>query len=237
MLIRVLTEPKNSLVKQFQQVLAMDGVELVIEPEALEAIADLALERGTGARGLRSILENVLLEPMYDVPGRSDVAALRRDRRVTVRSTRRPIYEIAKGDAHPSRELARALHHVRRGADVARVARRLRARRARIAERCPPSQPIATPSRCSPIPSATTRSSTSPGTNGKGTTTTLTSALLARHGTARGHLHQSRPARDQRTHRGERRADRRRGLHRRCSQRLADVESGQRHRRSRDSNC
>jgi ATP-dependent Clp protease ATP-binding subunit ClpX len=51
----------------------MDGVELVIEPDALEAIADLALERGTGARGLRSILEHVLLEPMYDVPGRSDV--------------------------------------------------------------------------------------------------------------------------------------------------------------------
>src|ERR1700683_1336389 len=57
MLIRVLTEPKNSLVKQFQQVLAMDGVELAIDEGALEAIADLALERGTGARGLRSILE------------------------------------------------------------------------------------------------------------------------------------------------------------------------------------
>jgi ATP-dependent Clp protease ATP-binding subunit ClpX len=73
MLIQVLTEPKNSLVKQFQQVLAMDGVELVIEEGALEAIAELALERGTGARGLRSILESVLLEPMYDVPGRTDV--------------------------------------------------------------------------------------------------------------------------------------------------------------------
>jgi ATP-dependent Clp protease ATP-binding subunit ClpX len=74
MLIAVLTEPKNSLVRQFQQVLAMDGVELSFQPEALEAIADLAIERGTGARGLRSILEQVLLEPMYDVPGRSDVA-------------------------------------------------------------------------------------------------------------------------------------------------------------------
>ncbi len=74
MLIRVLTEPKNSLVRQFQQVLAMDGTELVIDDEALEAIADLALERGTGARGLRSILEAVLLDAMYDLPGRDDVA-------------------------------------------------------------------------------------------------------------------------------------------------------------------
>jgi ATP-dependent Clp protease ATP-binding subunit ClpX len=73
MLISVLTEPKNSLVRQFQQILALDGVELNFEPEALEAIADLALERGTGARGLRSILEHVLLEPMYDVPGRPDI--------------------------------------------------------------------------------------------------------------------------------------------------------------------
>ena len=73
MLISVLTEPKNSLVKQFKQVLAMDGVDLVIEPDALDAIADLALERATGARGLRSILENVLLDTMFDVPGRTDV--------------------------------------------------------------------------------------------------------------------------------------------------------------------
>jgi ATP-dependent Clp protease ATP-binding subunit ClpX len=95
MLIQVLTEPKNSLVKQFQQVLAMDGVELVIEEEALEAIADLALERATGARGLRSILEHVLLEPMYDVPGRSDVVKCV----VTAASVRQheaPTYEMRK---------------------------------------------------------------------------------------------------------------------------------------------
>jgi ATP-dependent Clp protease ATP-binding subunit ClpX len=95
MLIQVLTEPKNSLVRQFQQVLAMDGVELVIETDALEAIADLALERGTGARGLRSILENVLLEPMFDVPGRSDVVKCV----VTAASVRQheaPSYEMRK---------------------------------------------------------------------------------------------------------------------------------------------
>ena len=95
MLVSVLTEPKNSLVKQFQQVLAMDGVELIIEPDALVAIADLAMERGTGARGLRSILENVLLEPMFDVPGRSDVVKCV----VTAESVRdkiTPTYEMRK---------------------------------------------------------------------------------------------------------------------------------------------
>jgi ATP-dependent Clp protease ATP-binding subunit ClpX len=95
MLIRVLTEPKNSLVKQFQQVLAMDGVELVIDEGALEAIADLALERGTGARGLRSILEAVLLEAMFDVPGRTDVlrCVVTAD---SVRDKVAPEYELRK---------------------------------------------------------------------------------------------------------------------------------------------
>jgi ATP-dependent Clp protease ATP-binding subunit ClpX len=95
MLISVLTEPKNSLVKQFQQVLAMDGVELVIETDALEAIAELALERQTGARGLRSILENVLLETMYDVPGRSDVHRCIVSAE-SVREKTAPIYELRK---------------------------------------------------------------------------------------------------------------------------------------------
>ncbi len=75
MLINVLTEPKNALIKQFQQVLALDGVKLEFDSGALGAIADLALERKTGARGLRSILEQVLLNPMFDVPGRLDVEA------------------------------------------------------------------------------------------------------------------------------------------------------------------
>ena len=95
MLIDVLTEPRNSLVKQFQQVLAIDGVELTFEPEALGAIADQALVRGTGARGLRSILERVLLETMYDVPGRSDVVRCV----VTARSVEggeEPLYELRK---------------------------------------------------------------------------------------------------------------------------------------------
>ena len=73
MLVQVLSEPKNSLVRQYQRVFEMDGVELEFEPEALDAVAALALTRGTGARGLRSILEDVLLDTMFDLPGRKDV--------------------------------------------------------------------------------------------------------------------------------------------------------------------
>lgn len=68
MLVRVLTEPKNSFVQQYKKLLRLDGIELDFEQEALEAIADLAVSRGTGARGLRSIIENVMGEIMYDAP-------------------------------------------------------------------------------------------------------------------------------------------------------------------------
>ena len=95
MLINVLTEPRNSLVKQFTQVLALDGVQLDIEPAALEAIADLALERKTGARGLRSILEQVLLEPMFDLPGRSDVERCVITAEAVTTDTA-PVYELRK---------------------------------------------------------------------------------------------------------------------------------------------
>jgi ATP-dependent Clp protease ATP-binding subunit ClpX len=73
-LIRILVEPRNALVKQFKKLFELDGVELEFTPDAIEAIADLALLRGTGARGLRAILEEVLLNVMYDVPSRDDVA-------------------------------------------------------------------------------------------------------------------------------------------------------------------
>ena len=68
MLVRVLTEPKNSFVKQYQKLMRLDGIELDFEQEALEAIADRAVSRGTGARGLRSIIESVMGEIMYDAP-------------------------------------------------------------------------------------------------------------------------------------------------------------------------
>ncbi|TAK68881.1 MAG: ATP-dependent Clp protease ATP-binding subunit ClpX [Actinomycetota bacterium] len=73
-LVRVLTEPRNALVRQYQRLFDLDGVELEFSEDALQAIADLALMRGTGARGLRAILEEVLLNVMYDVPSRKDVA-------------------------------------------------------------------------------------------------------------------------------------------------------------------
>ena len=72
-LVRVLTEPKNSLVRQYEKLFEMDGVKLTFTPEALEAIADQALERNTGARGLRAIMEEVLVPIMYDLPDREDI--------------------------------------------------------------------------------------------------------------------------------------------------------------------
>ena len=74
MLVEILIEPKNSLVKQYQRTFALDGVELELTQDALEAVADQALLRGTGARGLRAILEEVLLDVMYDLPSRDDVS-------------------------------------------------------------------------------------------------------------------------------------------------------------------
>jgi ATP-dependent Clp protease ATP-binding subunit ClpX len=73
-LMQILTEPKNALVKQYAKLFELDSVELEFTPESLDAIADLALLRGTGARGLRAIMESVLLGVMYEVPSRSDIA-------------------------------------------------------------------------------------------------------------------------------------------------------------------
>lgn len=67
-LVHILTEPKNALTKQYQKLFAMDGVKLTFDDEALRAIAELAIKRKTGARGLRSIVESVLLETMYELP-------------------------------------------------------------------------------------------------------------------------------------------------------------------------
>ena len=72
-LVRILTEPKNALVKQYQALLALEGVALTFTPEALNAMAHLAIERETGARGLRSIIEETMRDVMFDVPSRDDV--------------------------------------------------------------------------------------------------------------------------------------------------------------------
>lgn len=75
-LIQILTEPKNALVKQYQKSFGMDGVNLEITDDGLAAIAELAMLRGSGARGLRAILEEILLNTMYEVPSRDDVATV-----------------------------------------------------------------------------------------------------------------------------------------------------------------
>ena len=72
-LVQILTEPRNALIKQYQKLFEIDGVELEFTDDAVEAIADKAMERGTGARGLRAIIEEVLLNVMYDVPSREDI--------------------------------------------------------------------------------------------------------------------------------------------------------------------
>ncbi len=94
-LIRILTEPKNSLVKQYEKLFRMDGVRLTFSQGALEAVAELARERNTGARGLRSILENAMTEIMYEVPSRPDVGEVE----ITpecIRGTGKSIYRLLR---------------------------------------------------------------------------------------------------------------------------------------------
>jgi len=74
-LVRILTEPKNAITKQYQRFLEMEGVKLEITEDALKAIAELAIQRGTGARGLRAVIEEAMLDVMYDIPSRADVIA------------------------------------------------------------------------------------------------------------------------------------------------------------------
>ncbi|XP_063980422.1 ATP-dependent Clp protease ATP-binding subunit clpX-like, mitochondrial isoform X2 [Diachasmimorpha longicaudata] len=96
MLVRILTEPSNAMVPQYQMLFSMDKVDLTFTTEALEAIAALAMERKTGARGLRAIMESLLLEPMFDVPG-SDTMSVHITE-ACVRGQEKPQY-IRRGDA------------------------------------------------------------------------------------------------------------------------------------------
>jgi ATP-dependent Clp protease ATP-binding subunit ClpX len=72
-LMRIISEPKNALLKQYKKLLAYDGVELEVEPEAVKAIAEKAAAKKIGARGLRSIIEEVMTDVMYEVPSKKDV--------------------------------------------------------------------------------------------------------------------------------------------------------------------
>ena len=97
-LVRIISEPKNSLVKQYMKLFDMDGVKLTFTPEALAEVATLALERNTGARGLRSILEKMMTRMMFDIPTRRDVAEVQ----ITpafVRGEGEPVYLLKAPEA------------------------------------------------------------------------------------------------------------------------------------------
>jgi len=81
-LVAILTEPKNALTKQYSKLLAMEGVELEITPDALRELAVQANKKGTGARALRSLLERIMLDVMYDVPSTGDVTGVKITRQV-----------------------------------------------------------------------------------------------------------------------------------------------------------
>jgi ATP-dependent Clp protease ATP-binding subunit ClpX len=105
-LVRILTEPRNALTRQYARMFEMDGVELVFTPDALEAVADQAMTRGTGARGLRAILEEVLLGTMYDLPSRDDVGGVLIDRDVVEDRVNPTLVPMSDIDDMPSERSA-----------------------------------------------------------------------------------------------------------------------------------
>ncbi|MFP6882836.1 MAG: ATP-dependent Clp protease ATP-binding subunit ClpX, partial [Roseibacillus sp.] len=97
-LVRILTEPRNALVKQYQKQLALNGVKLKITRDALRAMAEEAVRRGTGARALRSIFETVILDIMYDIPSRDDIESVSINRGV-IEGTKSPAIRKKRADA------------------------------------------------------------------------------------------------------------------------------------------
>ena len=93
-LIRILTEPKNALIKQYQRMFEMDGADLTFTEEAFSAIAEKALERKTGARGLRSILEETLLDSMYDLPSHDDMTHVEVNEQMVSENVLEPVIDI-----------------------------------------------------------------------------------------------------------------------------------------------
>ena len=103
-LVRILTEPRNALVRQYQRLFELDGVELEFTPEALDAVADQASLRGTGARGLRAILEEVLLSVMYEVPSNPNAAKVEITREVVLHNVNPTIVPRDFGGRRARRE-------------------------------------------------------------------------------------------------------------------------------------
>ena len=102
-LMRILVEPRNALIKQYQKMFRFENAELEFEPDALEAIADEAIKRASGARGLRAVLEEVLLDIMYDLPGREDVSDVVIDRDVVLHNVNPTIVPRSESSETPSR--------------------------------------------------------------------------------------------------------------------------------------
>lgn len=107
-LVRVMTEPRNALVSQYEYLFSLDGVELVMTDEAIEAVAEMALERKTGARGLTSIVEEVLGDAMFEVPSMPEVGRVVVDADA-VRGTARPRYEAGSGTLSATSRSGRSL--------------------------------------------------------------------------------------------------------------------------------
>jgi ATP-dependent Clp protease ATP-binding subunit ClpX len=95
-LVSILTETKNALTKQYGKLMAMEGVDLEFSEDALQALAEQALKKGTGARALRSLLERLMLDVMYDIPGSDDVAGITVTRRV-VEGLEQPVLKRKTG--------------------------------------------------------------------------------------------------------------------------------------------
>ena len=102
-LMRILVEPRNALVRQYQKMFRFENVDLVFDPDALEAIADEAIKRASGARGLRAVLEEVLLDIMYDLPGREDIETVVIDRGAVLRNVNPTLVPRAEGGDARSR--------------------------------------------------------------------------------------------------------------------------------------
>jgi ATP-dependent Clp protease ATP-binding subunit ClpX len=103
-LVRILTEPKNALIKQYQRMFEIDGVELEFTEDAITAVAEQAILRGTGARGLRAIMEEVLLPVMFDVPSRDDVARVVVTREVVLENVNPTLVPREKAEPPRKRE-------------------------------------------------------------------------------------------------------------------------------------
>ena len=91
-LVRILTEPKSAIVRQYQKLLELDGVKLTFDKEALDSIAEITLERKTGARGLRAIMEGIMMDTMFAVPSDETIKECRVTKDV-VQEKESPLYE------------------------------------------------------------------------------------------------------------------------------------------------